>query len=114
MQLAERTSRTAAVEHIRRLWDDYLAVNGQVRQLDDAARAYLPAVRLAVTDQADAADRLDAALGAEIDVARVRLDAGAGAASDHVRWLTASVLVAIGLAVVLVVAGLWVRMKEYR
>ncbi len=115
MQLAERTSRTAAVEHIRRLWDDYLAVNGQVRQLDDAdTDTYRQAVRLAVNDQADAAARLDAALGAEIDVARVRLDTGADAASGHVRWLTASVLVAIALAAVLVVAGLWVRMKEYR
>ena len=61
-----------------------------------------------------AAARLDAALGAEIDVARVRLDTGADAASGHVRWLTAAVLVAIALAAVLVVAGLRARMREYR
>jgi hypothetical protein len=112
-QLAERTSRTAAVERIRGLWDDYLLVNDQVRRLDDADE-YLPAVRIAVNDQADAAARLDAALGAEIDVARVRVDTGAGAASGHVRWLAASLLATIILAAVLVVAGLWVRMKEYR
>lgn len=113
MRLAERTGSTAAIADIRRLWDEYLALNGRVRQLDDAGE-YLPAVRVAVTDQADAADRLDVALGTEIDAARDRLDAGAGAASDHIRWLAASLLVAIGLAAILVIAGLWVRMKEYR
>jgi len=112
-ELAERTGSTAAIESIRGLWDDYLAVNDRVRQLDDAG-TYLPAVAVAVTDEAGAAARLDAALDAEIDAARDRLDAGAAAARGHVRWLTISVLAVIALAAVLVVAGIWVRMKEYR
>ena len=112
-ELAERTGSTAAIERIRGLWDDYLAVNDRVRQLDDAG-TYLPAVAVAVTDEAGAAARLDAALDAEIDAARDRLDAGAAAAGGHVRWLTVSVLAAIALAAVLVVVGIWVRMKEYR
>ena len=112
-RLAERTGSTGAITNIRRLWDEYLASNDRVRQLDDAGE-YLPAVRVAITDQATAAADLDAALGTEIDAARGRLDAGAGAASDRIRWLAVSLLAAIGLAAILVIAGLWVRMKEYR
>ena len=99
--LAERTGSTAAIERIRGLWDEYLAVNDRVRQLDDAGE-YLPAVSGGRHRRGRRRGRLDAALGTEIDAARDRLDAGAAAASDHVRWLAVSVLAAIGLAAILV------------
>jgi hypothetical protein len=112
-QLAERTGSTAAVGDIRGLWNEYLTVHDRMRQLDEA-NLYPEAVRVAVTDGAAAALRLDDALSAEIDVARDRLDADATAARRHMRWLVAVVVVTILAAAVLVAWGLWIRIKEYR
>ena len=72
------------------------------------------AVDAAVTDGADAAARVDAALDAELAVAHQGLDAHATTARDHVRWLGATVVMAVGLAVLLVAGGLWARLREYR
>jgi hypothetical protein len=112
-QLASRTGTTEAVDQIRGLWDQYLAVDRYLRDLEDAGE-YKRAVRAAVGAEARVAAQLDRALEDEIDAARDRLDAAASSARSDVRWLAAVVLAATALAAALVVAGLWARMKEYR
>jgi hypothetical protein len=107
--LAERTGSTAAVDGISGLWNEYLVVHDRLRQLD-----YPEAVRVAVTDGAVAAARLDAALAAEIDAARDRLDTDATSARRHLRWLMAVVVAAMVAAALLVAWGLWARIREYR
>ena len=111
--LAHRTGRSSVIEGIRQRWVDYLAIHDRVSQLDDDG-SYRPAVNLAVADEADAAESVDAALEAEMTTARNALDDHATTARSHLRWLSAGVLVAVGLAALLVVGGLWLRLREYR
>ena len=111
--LAHRTGRGPAVDDIRQRWLDYLAVHDRVLQLDDA-RFNRSAVELATTDEADAADRVDGALDAEMTASSQALGDHAATARSHVRWLGAGVVVAVGLAALLVAGGLWVRLREYR
>jgi hypothetical protein len=111
--LAERTASTAETERIRERWAEYMALHERVRQLDDAGE-FRPAVDLAVTEQADALLAVDQALDAEIALARQRLLANAADAEGHLRWLAATVAVTVLVAGLLVIVGLWMRIKEYR
>ena len=111
--LAERTGTTRAIAEVRRLYDDYLAVDARVRQLDDA-HAYNEAVDLAINDEAEAAGRLDRGLAAEIAAARARLDSYAADARGSLRWLAVAVAVTVVLAAGLVLYGLQQRIREYR
>ena len=90
-----------------------MAVHARVRELDDAGE-YRPAVELAVSDQAAAQLAVDQGLDSEITLAEARLRTSAADASRHLRWLAATVAVTVLVAALLVVAGLWVRIKEYR
>jgi hypothetical protein len=111
--LAARTGSTDGVDEIAQRYADYLAVHDAVPELDDAA-SYNRAVELVVTDEADAADRLDEALRTEIAAARERLDGNAADAHRRFRGLAAVVAAAAVLAAVLAVVGLQRRIREYR
>ena len=90
-----------------------MAVHDQVRALDDAGE-YGDAVVLAGSAEAHAHSLVDQGLATEITAAQARLDANATDADRHVRWLAATVAVTVLVAALLVVTGLWVRIKEYR
>ncbi len=94
-------------------WAEYMAVHAQVRELDDAGQ-YRRAVDLAVSAEADAHSLVDQGLASEITTAQARLRANAADADRHLRWLAATVAVTVLVAALLVVTGLWVRIKEYR
>ena len=111
--LAAPNGSTEGVDEIVQRYADYLAVHDAVPQLDDAA-SYNRAVELLVTDEADAADRLDEALRNEIAAARERLDDNAADAHRRFRGLAAAVAAAAVLAAVLAVVGLQRRIREYR
>jgi hypothetical protein len=113
-RLAEHTGSAEAVAGIAQRYADYLAVHARVRQLHDDAGSYGKAVDLAVTEEADAARRLDTALMNEIDAARERLVSNAADAHRRLSGLAAVMAVSAVLAAVMAVAGLQRRIREYR
>ena len=110
---AARTGSTTEIERIRERWAEYMAVHDQVRALDDAGE-YRDAVVLAFSAEATAHSLVNDGLATEITTAQASLGANAADADRHLRWLAATVAVTVLVAALLVVTGMWFRIKEYR
>lgn len=92
---------------------DYLAIHDDVRELSDAG-SFDEAIDVAVSGQAAAAARLDAALDDNVTAARIHLDREAEVARSTLERLLPVVLVLPGLAAVFAIAGIRRRIREYR
>jgi hypothetical protein len=101
------------ITEIDRRFEEYLAVHARVRALDDAGE-YGQAVDVAVDEQVAAAVALDESMAAELEAARTSLEANATRAGRRMRWAPVLTLAAVAAAIASAVAGLQVRMREYR
>lgn len=91
------------------LFDGYLDVHDRVGQA-----AYRDAVDLATTEQARAAARLDDSIAAELTTTRASLERHAADAREIGWWVVAIVVGGGALVVALSVAGVHIRLREFR
>ena len=67
-----------------------------------------------MSEQADAAVRLDSALEREIGVATRALDLNVSRAEDLIRWLPVVIALVVVFAAAAAIAGLQMRLREYQ
>jgi hypothetical protein len=88
-------------------------VSRRIRELD-GANQYESAVELALTEQAEAANKADTAYAAQIEVAKAHFDRSAAAAGTGLELVAVLAGFLALVAVILVVVGLRPRVREYR
>ena len=111
--MASDPAQARRIELIGLRFEHYLDVHDQVRSFDDA-HDRAAAVTAAVIDQADAASALDGAIARELDVVASSLESNVDDARTALRWLPVLTVVAAIVAAAAVLAGLQVRVREYR
>jgi hypothetical protein len=102
----------ARLSELETLHAEFLAAHDRVRGL--AAKDYTKAISAAVTAEAPASARLDAAFQREIETSRNNLDVRADEAAARLRHLEYAIFLAALLGVAAVAAGMWPRIREYR
>jgi hypothetical protein len=95
-------------------WRAYHTTNLKVRSLVNGVGGFQDAVKLAVGDGSVAFNRFDRAADAAMTTSQRQFDARLSSAGDGIGYLAGGVTAALALAVVLALAGLQVRINEYR
>jgi len=111
--VADRTGSASDVASIQDDAAKFWKTANDVTDLDNQG-LYKNAVDLAVGDQADASQKLDASIANESEQAQARFDRAAGDARSGFALLAVALTLGLLLAAVLVLVGLQPRIGEYR
>jgi hypothetical protein len=115
-RLAEREGSAAEAAPSADAFTAYSRVHARVAALQAQGR-YADAVRLAVAvpgSEAARADRLNATLAAEVAAAQRRFERAASRASSALSGLGIGIILIVVAAALLALAGLQIRLNEYR
>lgn len=115
-RLAERAGSAEEGASTATAFASYRAAHGRVAALQDQGR-YADAVRLAVAvpgSESARAARLDATLAAQVAAAQKRFERAASRATSALSGLRIAIILIVAVSALLALAGLQLRMNEYR